>query len=187
MRQTTNTNRFSRRAVLWGIAATGVAGGLGAGTASAQPNETPGGGEGRGQGQGQGQGGTQPGHEEFECPDGMDHLGTFEFVTVENDAGDVADCYFEQRDDDRFAVTVTDYESKADEGCEPISVSYESETHTVGQVSSFGGNDTHVDAEPTDGVYESELETEAGQQAAISLIHFCGTDEDRTDETGETN
>jgi len=153
--------------------------GLGTGIGSAQPDETP-----NGRGNEGAQNGSRPGHQEFDCPEGMDHLGTFEFVMLEDDEGTVIDCYFEQSEGDTFPITITDYESKEGEDCEPITVTYESETHTVGQVSSFGGMDTHVDEEP-DGVYESDLENPGGQQAAISLIHFCGTE--TTADTGENS
>jgi hypothetical protein len=79
-------------------------------------------------------------------------------------------------------LILTDFDTKAGEDCEPLTVYYESDTHTVGQVSSFGGMDIHVDEEPTDGVYESDLENNGGQQAAISLLHFCGTETEATDD-----
>ena len=84
-------------------------------------------------------------------------------------------------------VTIAGFDSKPDEKCEPITVYYESADYTVGQILSFGGMDTHVDAEPSGGVYESELENPGGQQAAISLLHICGTelivDDSTADET----
>lgn len=125
-------------------------------------------------------------HPEFECPDGMESLGTFEFVPIEDDDGELLDCYFQQ-DDGEFNVTITGYESTEGEACKPIAVSYESESHVVEQVESFGGTDSHVDADPTDGVYESELETPDGHQAAISLLHFCGTTRGTDDEESDAD
>lgn len=106
----------------------------------------------------------------------MEHLGTFEFVIEEDDEGNVIDCYFEQTEGEMGLVTITGFESKPDEECEPVTVYYESATHTVGQISAFGGMDTHVDDSPEGGVYESDLENRGGQQAAISLLHICGTE-----------
>lgn len=182
MTRKNNTGQPSRRTVLRGIGAAGMTIGLGAGIGTAQPDDSRGAGAENRRKAGQSGAQNRPGHKDFECPDGMDHLGTFEFVIIEDDEGNVIDCYFEDSEDDSSPITITDYESKTDEECEPITVSYESETHTVGQISSFGGMDTHVDDEPADGVYESDLENPGGQQAAISLLHFCGTEiEDDTD------
>lgn len=182
-----STIQHSRRTVLRGISAAGLAGGLGTGIGSAQPDETL---NGSGNDRSNEAAGNEsrPSHKEFECPEGMEHLGTFEFVTLEDEEGTVIDCYFEQSEGEIYPITITGYESKDGEDCEPITVTYESETHTVERVASFGGTDTHVDEEP-DGLYESDLETEGGQQAAISLIHFCGTEteDSRTDVDGETN
>ncbi|ATW88493.1 hypothetical protein halTADL_1739 [Halohasta litchfieldiae] len=168
MKPTDETGQTSRRSVLRGIGATGIATGVGAGIGAAKPDN------GRRQGA-EKRKENRPGHKDFACPDGMEHLGTFEFVIEEDDEGNVIDCYFEQTEGQEGLVTITGFDSKADEECEPITVYYESATHTVGQISAFGGMDTHVDAEP-DGVYESDLENRGGQQAAISLLHFCGTE-----------
>jgi len=105
----------------------------------------------------------------------MMHLGTLEFVVEEDDEGTIVDCYFEQTEGEMDLVTITGFDSKPDEECEPVTVYYESADYAVGHLSSFGGMDTHVDAEPSGGVYESKLESPGGQQAAISLLHICGT------------
>jgi len=117
----------------------------------------------------------------------MEHLGTFEFVSLEDDEGTVIECYFEQSEGEIYPITITDFETKAGEDCEPIAVTYESETHTIGQVASSGGMDTHVDDSPEGGVYESDLENRGGQQAAISLIHFCGTENGTKDDSTDGN
>lgn len=185
MRRNT-TGQTSRRTVLRGIGATGLTIGIGTGIGAAKPDTNRGNGAKNRLERGQDRKPNHPGHKDFECPEGMEHLGTFEFVTVEDDEGNVIDCYFEQSEGDTDLVTITEYENKAGEDCEPITVTYESETHTVGQVASFGGMDTHVDDEPADGVYESDLENPGGQQAAISLLHFCGTlTEDETADDGD--
>lgn len=164
------TDQQSRRAVLRtiGVAGLTIGVGTGLGSAQAEPDRTP------GRGTDTEQGGDRPDHPDFECPAGMDPLGTFEFVSIEDADGELVDCYFEQ-DDGEFHITITGYDSKDGEICEPIVVDYESDTHDVGQVVSFGGSDSHVDDEP-DGVYESDLENPGGQQAAISVLHFCGTE-----------
>ena len=106
----------------------------------------------------------------------MDHLGTFEFVIEEDEEGNIIDCYFEQTEGDMDVVMITGFDSKEDEACEPITVYYESTTHDIGHVASYGGKDTHVDDAPEGGVYDSELENPGGQQAAISLLHICGSE-----------
>ncbi len=169
MTQDNNIRRISRRTVLGAVGAVGI--GTGVGTAQPDHEQHRGNDSRRG---GADQEANRPDHQEFDCPAGMDHLGTFELVTIEDNDGELLDCYFEQ-DDGEFHITITGYESKEGEDCEPIVVYYESDSHDVGQVASFGGNDSHVDEDP-DGVYESDLETNGGQQAAISLIHFCGTE-----------
>jgi len=168
------SGKLSRRTALRTIGATGLAVGLGTGVGSAQPDHAGRrGAENRKREQHHEQ--NQPGHKEFDCPEDMEHLGTYEFVVEEDDDGNVVDCYFEQTDGDEELVTISGFDSKDDEECEPIVVYYESDSHEVGQISSFGGMDTHVDDEPEDGVYDSELENRGGQQAAISLLHICGT------------
>lgn len=172
------SGKLSRRTALRAIGATGVAVGFGTGVGAARPDHA-----GRSGAEKRKREQNQPGHKEFDCPEEMEHLGTFEFVIEEDDDGNVIDCYFEQTEGDEALVTITDFDSKDDEECEPIVVYYESDTHAVGQVSAFGGMDTHVDDEPEDGVYESELENRGGQQAAISLLHICGTElEDEVDD-----
>jgi len=184
------SGKLSRRTALRAIGATGVAVGFGTGIGAAQPDHAGRrGAENRKREHNHER--NQPGHKEFDCPEGMEHLGTFEFVVEEDDDGNVIDCYFEQTEGDEALVTITDFDSKDDEECEPIVVYYESDSHAVGQVSAFGGMDTHVDDEPEDGVYESELENRGGQQAAISLLHICGTEledeDDGTDNGGDTD
>ena len=180
------SGKLSRRTALRAIGATGVAVGFGTGVGAARPDHA-----GRSGAEKRKREQNQPGHKEFDCPEEMEHLGTFEFVIEEDDDGNVIDCYFEQTEGDEALVTITDFDSKDDEECEPIVVYYESDSHAVGQVSAFGGMDTHVDDEPEDGVYESELENRGGQQAAISLLHICGTEledeDDGTDNGGDTD
>jgi len=181
------TGKLSRRTALRAIGATGLAVGVGTGVGAAQPDHA-----GRRGAEQRKRERThehnQPGHKEFDCPEGMDHLGTFEFIVEEDDDGNVVDCYFEGTDGEEELVTITGFDSKDDEECEPITVYYESDSYEVGQISSFGGMDTHVDEEPEDGVYDSELENRGGQQAAISLLHICGTAlEEDGDDTDDTN
>jgi len=173
---------LSRRTALRAIGTTGLAVGFGTGVGAAQPDHAGRrGAENRKRGQNQDR--NRPGHKDFDCPAGMEHLGTFEFVIEEDDDGNVVDCYFEQTEGEEELVTITGFDSKDDEECEPIVVYYESDSHSVGQISAFGGMDTHVDDEPEDGVYDSELENRGGQQAAISLLHLCGTElEEDTDD-----
>ena len=176
MKPTDNPRQPSRRTVLRGIGAAGIAAGIGTGIGAARPDHS------RGRGaENRRKGATdhkrnRPGHKDFTCPDGMTHLGTFEFVVIEDEEGTIVDCYFEQTEGEMGLVTITGFDSKPDEECEPVTVYYESADYSVGQLSSFGGMDTHVDAEPSGGVYESELENPGGQQAAISLLHICGTE-----------
>jgi len=167
MKQST-IRRFTRRTVLRTLGAGGLTLGV-AGVGTAQPDDRGRGAENRSDHTLEA---GRPDHHDFDCPEGMKPLGTFEFVTIEDDEGELLDCYFQQ-DDGEFHITITGYDTKDDEACEPVTIYYESDRHDVGQVTSFGGNDSHVDDEP-DGIYESNLETNGGQQAAISLLHFCG-------------
>lgn len=178
------SEKLSRRTALRTIGATGLAVGFGTGVGAAQPDHA-----GRRGAENRTGEQNQPGHKEFDCPDDMEHLGTFEFVVQEDDDGNVIDCYFEQTEGEEELVTITGFDSKDDEECEPITVYYESDSHDVGQISSFGGMDTHVDEEPEDGTYESDLKNRGGQQAAISLLHVCGTEleEDADDADNDTN
>jgi len=169
MKQPNSIRQVSRRSVIGTVGAVGIGTGIGTAQSDDDPsrsNDT--------QQREPGHEASRPANQEFECPDGMIALGTFEFVTIEDADGELLDCYFQQ-DDGELHVTITGYDSKDGEDCEPIAVSYESESYDVGHVASFGGTDSHVDDEP-DGVYESELENPSGQQAAISLLHFCGTE-----------
>lgn len=181
------SGKLSRRTALRSIGATGLAVGFGTGVGAAKPDHA-----GRRGAENRKREQNQPGHKAFDCPEDMAHLGTFEFVIEEDDDGNVIDCYFEQTEGDEALVTITDFDSKDDEECEPITVYYESDSHEVGQISSFGGMDTHVDDEPEDGVYDSDLENRGSQQAAISLLHVCGMEleadtDDGTDDTDGTN
>lgn len=162
MEEKTNSSGPTRRRILQGIGATGVAVGLGTGIGAARRPRNR-------------------GNQGYDCPDGTVSLGTFEFVVEEDDDGNVVDCYFEQTDDGDEVVTITDFENKVDENgteqeCEPISVTYEVDGYTVESVASFGGNDTDVDSDPADGTYDSHLVNPGGQQAAISTLYFCGTE-----------
>ena len=186
MKPTDNPGQPSRRTVLRRIGAAGIAAGIGTGIGAARPDHSRGrGAENRGTGAAD-RARNRPGHKDFTCPDGMMHLGTLEFVVEEDDEGTIVDCYFEQTEGEMNLVTVTGFDSKPGEECEPVTVYYESADYTVGQLSSVGGMDTHVDAEPSGGVYESELENPGGQQAAISLLHICGTELDDSTTTNET-
>lgn len=175
MEEKNNRRRSTRRRYLQGIGAAGVAVGLGTGMGAAAPgNKRKRGAAPRDR--------RNPGNV---CPDGTASLGTFEFVVEEDEEGNIVDCYFEQTDGEDELVTITDFENKVDEDgeekeCEPISVTYEVGEYTVESVSSFGGNDTHDDADPTDGTYDSDLVNPGGQQAAISTLYFCGTESTTT-------
>ncbi len=182
MKQPT-TQQSTRRTVLRTLGVGGLTVGF-AGVGTAQPdynrsrrNDTPQGDADSAE--------TQP-DDDFECPDGMEPLGTFEFVTIEDDDGELLDCYFLQEGGEYY-ITITGYESKEGEDCEPIDVYYESDSHEIGQVASFGGQDIHIDEEPEDGIYESDLENNGGQQAAISLLHFCGTERERLPDSAEAD
>jgi hypothetical protein len=162
MDEQNNSNQSTRRRVLQGIGAAGVAVGFGTGLGAAAPPRNP-------------------GNQGYDCPEGTVSLGTFEFVVEEDEDGNVVDCYFEQTGGEDELVTITDFENKVDEDgeeeeCEPVSVTYEVDGYTVDSVASFGGNDTDVDSDPADGTYDSDLENPGGQQAAISTLYLCGTE-----------
>ena len=167
-----NGSGSTRRRVLQGIGASGLAVGFGSGLGAAKPP--------RKDKQNKGNRKNR-GNQGYDCPEGTASLGTFEFVVEEDEDGNVVDCYFEQTDDGAELVTITGFENKVDEDgepeeCEPISVTYEVDGYTVESVASFGGNDTHVDSEPADGTYDSDLVNPGGQQAAISTLYVCGTE-----------
>jgi len=184
MKRKDTTGQTTRRTVIRAIGAAGITAGITTGIGAAQPDHARGGRENARKRHAEREQ-NRPGHKDFECPEGMEHLATFEFVVEEDEDGTIIDCYFEQTEGDDGAVTITDFDSKDDEVCEPVTVYYKSATHAVGQVSSFGGMDTHVDEEPEDDVYASALRNRGGQQAAISLLHFCGTLLEEDDEDDE--
>lgn len=159
-----NNGRSTRRRFVQGVGGAGVVVGLGSGLGAAKPSRN-----------------RNRGNQGYDCPEGAVSLGTFEFVVEEDEDGNIVDCYFEQTDDGEALVTITSFENKVDENgeeeaCEPISVTYEVDGYTVESVASFGGNDTHVDSDPEDGTYESDLVNPGGQQAAVSTLYICGTE-----------
>ncbi len=189
MKRKNTTGQRTRRTVLRGIGAIGITAGITTGVGGARPDHARGRSENARKRHAE-RAQNRPGHKDFACPEGMEHLATFEFVVEADEEGTIIDCYFEQTEGDDGVVTITDFDSKDDEACEPVTVYYESETHTVGQVASFGGMDTHVDEEPADGVYASALRNRGGRQAAISLLHFCGTlleDDEEMDDGDDTD
>lgn len=177
MRKEHTSSESTRRRVIQGIGATGVAVGLGTGIGAAAQPRNPG----KNKGMHGGAAPDNPGNQGYECPDGTVSLGTFEFVVEADEEGTIEDCYFEQTDGGDELVTITDFENKTDDdgeehACEPISVTYEVDGYVVESVASFGGNDTHVDADPADGTYDADLVNPGGEQAAISTLYICGTE-----------
>lgn len=173
MKEKRSISELSRRRVLQGIGAAGVAVGLGSGIGAAAPPRNP------------GDQSRNRGNQGYDCPEGTVSLGTFEFVVDEDEEGNVVDCYFEQTDGEDQLVTITDVENNVDEDgeeeeCEPISLAYEVDGYRVESVASFGGNDTHVDDDPADGTYDSDLVNPGGNQAAISTLYICGTESTAT-------
>lgn len=145
MKQPNSVRRVSRRSVISVVGTLGIDTGIG----TAQPDDD----RGRSNDTQQGEVGpeaSRPAHQDFECPDGTVALGTFGFVTIEDTDGELLDCYFQQ-DDGELHVTITGYDSKDGEDCEPIAISYDSERHVIGQVALFGGTNSHVDDESNGG------------------------------------
>ena len=90
---------------------------------------------------------------------------------------DFEDCEFIQDEGD-CTIDITDFEDKPDEECEPISFDWEvpDQDCVVNHIRVNGGNDCEdfeIDGE-TEGSITTDLETEGGQQAAISNVIFCG-------------
>lgn len=135
---------IDRRTVLRNVGAAGTAALVGAGMAAGKNGNPPGG---------------NP-QEECDCPDGM---AKYEFE----------DCSFEHVEGGDW-VTITDWESKEGEECEPIEVEYtvDPSIDLVGKVCAFGGTDNVVDDDP-DGTFDERLTNPGGQRAAISNITFC--------------
>jgi len=181
MEEQNNNGKSTRRRVIRGIGATGVAVGFGTGIGAAAPPRNPG-------DEHKEKKGAKPrnrGNKGYDCPEETVSLGTFEFVVEEDEEGNIVDCYFEQTDGEDELVRITDFENKVNEDgekeeCEPISLTYEVDEYTVESVASFGGNDTHVDDDPADGTYDSDLVNPGGNQAAISTLYICGTESTST-------
>lgn len=158
---------IDRRRVLQGIGAAGAIGLIGTGTASGRGGPP----EDRGNPQ-----------EECDCPEGS-VSGKYDFVIERDEDDNIVDCYFEHSEGEDL-VTITGWDNKEGEECEPITVYYETVEHddedlewVVTKVCSFGGTDNHSidddDDDWQDGTYVSDLENPGGQQAAISNITFC--------------
>jgi len=79
--------------------------------------------------------------------------------------------------EDIVDVEVTEVKCGAED--EPIAVEFEADGFVVQSVCAYGGRDTDK-TEDEEGVrrFETELETNGGQQAAISNLTFCGVKED---------
>lgn len=142
-----SASTINRRTVLKGVGAMGVAAFIGTGTVA----------------------GKRAGEAVCDCPTGTVAWGKFEFQGCE--------FVFEKGEnfegDGGPLVEITDWESKAGEECEPVTVDYDvADGHEVIHICAFGGNDTDTDAEP-DGTYESDLENNGGRRAAISHLTFC--------------
>ncbi|SNR55088.1 hypothetical protein [Halorubrum vacuolatum] len=146
----------NRRRILQGIAATGVTSALLAGPASARGNN------GRGRGP----------HERCSCPEGASFLAKYDFVIDEEG------CSFVLAEGEDV-IEITDWDSKEEEPCEPVTIYYESPGYEIEQVCAFGGRDTDTDDDP-DGVFDSDLTNPGGRQAAISNVTFCGSPVDET-------
>lgn len=145
--QTEAVSKINRRRVLKGIGAVGVASAVGTTTVAAKRGEAT-----------------------CDCPDGTVAWGKYEFEGCEFvfEKGENFDL-----DGGGYLVEITDWESKAGEECEPVTVHYEvADGYEVTHICAFGGNDTDTDDEP-DGSYESELVNNGGNTAAISHITFC--------------
>lgn len=138
---------LNRRRVLQSIGAVGVAGIIGTGPVTAGGGEAP-----------------------CECPDGTVAWGKYEFEECE--------FVFEkgenfELDGGGFLVEITNWTSKDGEDCEPVTVEYDvADGYTVTQICAFGGTDTEITTD-SDGTYDSDLETDGGQRAAISHLTFC--------------
>lgn len=140
------STRINRRTVLKGIGAVGVVGTIGTDVVVSTDQS------------------------ECDCPDGTIAWGKYEFE----------DCEFVFEEGDNFEldgggylVEISDWESKEEEDCEPVTVHYEvADGFEVTHICAFGGNDTDTDEDP-DGTYESDLVNNGGTQAAISHITFC--------------
>ncbi|WP_096390053.1 hypothetical protein [Halopenitus persicus] len=110
-------------------------------------------------------GNGQPCHKDFECDEEEGTYVKFEFIEEDGD------CYFEEETETGL-ITITDWESKEGDECEPISVEWESETHDATKVMAFGGDDCDTVENPG-GSYTSGLENPGGNTAAISNLQFC--------------
>ena len=142
-----SASTINRRTVLKGVGAMGVAGFIGTGTVA----------------------GKRAGEAVCDCPTETVAWGKFEFQGCE--------FVFEKGEnfegDGGPLVEITDWESKAGEECEPVTVNYDvADGYEVIHICAFGGNATDDDAEP-DGTYESDLENKGGRRAAISHLTFC--------------
>lgn len=160
-----NSRGIDRRTVLKGAAAgAGIAGMPGLAVAKNNGNGPPDDGNGPPD-DGSGPPNNGPPGQSCGCPDGT-FLAKYDF---EN-------CSFELAEGEDV-IEIMAWESKGGEDCEPVAVTYEGDGYLVEEICAFGGMDTDTDDDP-DGEFESDLTNPGGQQAAISNITFCGTEEE---------
>lgn len=114
-----------------------------------------------------------PCHKDFECGEGGTYV-KFEFVSQQEEED--SSCYFEEETDTGL-LEITNWDSKDDEECEPISVTWEltsgDQGYTVSKGLVYGGRDCDEIDDTGSGSYESELENPGGDLAAISNLQFC--------------
>lgn len=129
--------------------------------------------------QGQSDGCVPPG--QYDCPDDYEYLAKLEF---EN-------CSFSQDEGD-CGISITDYENKDGEECEPVAFDWEvdeGEDCMVYNIRVNGGGDCedHEEDGAREGSVTTNLENRGGQRAAISNVIFCGesTPEDTPEDTPE--
>lgn len=156
----TDQNNTNRRTLLKGVGAAGTVAILGTTPAVAKGD------------------GGKPCHKDFTCEDEDGAYVKIEFV--EDDEGN---CYFEEVTDTGL-VTVTDWESKDGEDCDPVRVELEYDAgFTASKLMAFGGTDCETKTVDVSGdddrldSYESGLQNNGGDTAAISNIQFCIVEE----------
>lgn len=118
---------------------------------------------------------------QYECPDDHDYLAKLEFEG----------CSFTQDEGD-CSISITNYEDKEDEECEPVAFDWKvdgGEECVVYDIRVNGGNDCedHEVDGTTEGTISTDLENQGGQRAAISNVIFCGeiTVEETPEDTPE--
>jgi hypothetical protein len=74
------------------------------------------------------------------------------------------------------SLTIT--ESKDDDNCEPLAVSWDNSEYETLTLAAKGSVDCDIDEDPN-GSYSSDLENRGGQRAAISNLQFCVTEAER--------